>query len=574
MNVLNKLGGRLPDFGEVVRRFPVAVLMMVGLTLWLIQNNLTTSYGDGEVVGGLVLAGYLAVNLQLMAESRGWTKGVSLLIKLFAAALAVGLCIFFERLDFAFWFAILAAILFLGNARLWRRDRDDPVVWNFTQKLWTGAIFATVGSIIFTLGVFAIQTAIEVLFGARIDRLTEDIVLPIGLAFLAPVYWLGTLPKPDATGEVEELSFEARALSFLGTWMLAPLLSVYALIILAYAAKVIFQWDLPKGEIAWLVTPFIGVGTLVWLMLEPKVLNEGTFVRFYRRAWHWVMLPATLLLGIAVFVRVQAYGLTVERVFLLAVFVWALLQTIWFAILPTKKRDIRIPTAMAAVGLMFCAFLAQPLSVWSQLSRAEAAKADLGEFSAEATKANPEAAKAFIGSMEYLVKNDYHKQAKSVTPDVPDTRYGRYGDEWRSYLRRLHLVDVADTNMQSQYVELLPTDIRISQPATLYGPERLWLSETSFSGRSDDVPGFVKIDGFDVTWSDGDVSFVFDLQPVLQSVVRPAETEVRESRTLPVMTSSDEAGRTATLYVRDGQLEWSGDGRVSTRMNLIIAVTD
>jgi hypothetical protein len=176
--------------------------------------------------------------------------------------------------------------------------------------------------------------------------------------------------------------------------------------------------------------------------------------------------------------------------------------------------------------------------------------------------------------MEYLVKNDYHKQAKSVTPDVPDTRYGRYGDEWRSYLRRLHLVDVADTNMQSQYVELLPTDIRISQPATLYGPERLWLSETSFSGRSDDVPGFVKIDGFDVTWSDGDVSFVFDLQPVLQSVVRPAETDVRESRTLPVMTSSDEAGRTATLYVRDGQLEWCGDGRVSTRMNLIIAVTD
>jgi len=110
------------------------------------------------------------------------------------------------------------------------------------------------------MGMVAISEAVRSLFGFNIDTLTNDILLPIGLAFLAPIYWMGTLPRYGDVENVSELSFEARALSFLGPWMLAPLVLIYSLIILAYGAKVLFQWELPKGEIATLVTPFLGFG--------------------------------------------------------------------------------------------------------------------------------------------------------------------------------------------------------------------------------------------------------------------------------------------------------------------------
>ena len=67
------MGGRLPDFAEVVRRFPVAVAVMAIFALWIIADNhfnLTSSRDDIFVYSGFILAGYVAVTVKLCAESR------------------------------------------------------------------------------------------------------------------------------------------------------------------------------------------------------------------------------------------------------------------------------------------------------------------------------------------------------------------------------------------------------------------------------------------------------------------------------------------------------------------------
>ena len=428
MSWMKYSGGRLPDFEDVVRRFSVAVLIMGIATIWLIFEIHRDDFSDdqGYIFGGFIFAGYSAVIGRLIGEARAWSGAKSAVLSIALALSAFLLGAFGERLKFIFPLAIGGAILFLGNAAAWRIARNDASVWNFTQKLWTGAIFAAVGSVIFAVGMFIISEAVRALFGLNLEDITIKTLLPVGLLFLAPVYWMGTLPRYGEAEDVAELSFEARALSFLGTWMLAPLVSIYALIILAYGTKVLLQWELPKGEIAFLVSPFLGVGMLVWLMLEPKVLKQGGFVRFYRAAWHWVMLPAAILLGVSVIVRIREYGFTPIRLFLAMIVIWAVVQSLWFTMMPQLKRDIRIPTGVAAALLLLGAFAAEPLSASSQFNRALAAKPKLIAFSKGDAVDHPEAVKVFIGAVDFLIRHKEEKYFKRLLPNqkMPENTYG------------------------------------------------------------------------------------------------------------------------------------------------------
>jgi len=444
MSWIKRLGGRLPDFADVVRRFHIAVLIMAVFTVWLIVQQLGDGiFGEDEehIFGGFILCGYIAVIMGLISEARGWKRPKGLMLGISIGLPTFLVCYLAKHLDFNVPMAVAAAIVFLGNAAAFRAARHDSNVWNFTQKLWTGAIFAAVGSGIFALGMVAISEAVRSLFGFNIDTLTNDILLPIGLAFLAPIYWMGTLPRYGDVENVSELSFEARALSFLGPWMLAPLVLIYSLIILAYGAKVLFQWELPKGEIATLVTPFLGVGMLVWLMLEPKVLKESGFVKFYRRVWHWVMLAATVLLTIAVFVRIREYGFTTARFLLMLIVTWGFAQSLWFILRSQEKRDIRIPTGIAAALLTFGAFVAEPISIANQFQRASTAKVILGDISNMAVKKNPEAAKKFVGGLEYFIDKEDNENFKKLLPEY-EMPYGIYSPDWKQNLRDLGLNDL------------------------------------------------------------------------------------------------------------------------------------
>jgi|GEM_PF-2990843 len=420
--------GRLPDLEIVIRRFPIAVGLMALMTVMLVFR--LGFFGDEDMLramGGFILGGYLCVGLQLSYESRGRGDDPKRWVwKALAALLAFGLAMFSIPLGFNIILAIIGAIALLGNFAGVGQKRDNGRVWLFTQKLWTGAIFAFVGSIIFTLGIVAIVETVSTLFDIRLDRLSERLLLPLGLAFLAPVYWMGTLPDPQNVGEeLSELSFEARALAFLGTWLLAPLTFIYGLVILAYAARILISWDMPNGEIAALVSPFMAVGTLTWLMLEPRVIKSGGFVRLYRRLWFPIMGVAAILLLIAVGVRVREYGITPERFMLMAYGIGSLGLALGFGL--RHKGDIRIPTLIAGLFFLLTAFAGKPISDWNQYQRVQDGLKDVAAEGA--------IQKIREGTL-YLVRHDREDWAKKIFPDYEGESDSspRYAGEWYDYL--------------------------------------------------------------------------------------------------------------------------------------------
>ncbi|HHL43405.1 MAG TPA: DUF4153 domain-containing protein, partial [Hellea balneolensis] len=414
----------VPETQEVFKRFTLATLLIALFTLVLLVKANFHDISDElmmRLLGGISLAAYLAVILSLVGEGRG--RPVSVVLKVIVCAGAILAAYYFRSLAFLPPMAIGAAILFLGNSLFFRKDRDDVAVWDFTHKLWTAVIFTIAGSIIYVIGVFSISTALKSLFGLNIRHLVENWLLPIGLGFLAPVSWLSMLPQygEEDSDSLRNPGFISRAVGFLGTWILAPLTLIYAAILLAYGAKILMMQQIPNGEVAKLVMPFLVIGTLTWLILDPPFILEKKLARIYQKLWFWIMIPASILLGVAVFIRIGEYGLTVDRYLLVLAVVWALGIALWFSFRPERKRDIRIIPGFAALLLALGSigpWGADGLSTLSQMNRLKAGlKANQSLDSEGHLKANTDmritdtkAAEQTKGALVYLVK---HKKSKT-----------------------------------------------------------------------------------------------------------------------------------------------------------------
>ncbi len=411
--------GRVPDVSAVIQRFPVPVFLMGIFTLIIIFRD---HLGDEEplvyLCGGLILASYFLVSWVVGRE--GQNKPYLLPAQIVFAVLICLLAWYSEKLRFHIPMAIAGAILILGNAVRWRRGRDDLHVWDYTHKLWTGAVFAAVGSWIFVMGTLAIMFALKSLFGVNIDKLTEYVILPVGLGFLAPLYWMSTLPP--ANEDYQELhdnpGFVSKAVAFMGTWLLTPLLLIYALILLAYGLKIIMAGSLPKGEIAQLTTPFLIIGTLNWLVLESPFVQKSSLARFFRKVWFWLSIPVAILLAIAVTVRISNYGLTVERVLLLMGVIWALGIGLWFSFMKEARRDIRYIPGFAGVLFLVASVSASFVSLNNQDKRLGHYIKKAGIISADnklikdAKITDMAAARKAKGALQYLFRQDGHEKIR------------------------------------------------------------------------------------------------------------------------------------------------------------------
>ena len=403
---LHRWIGRVPDLSVVIARFPVASACMAIFTaIWVFTDRWSQHESLGRMLVGLVIAAYLSVIITLEREGQKLSKLIFMQIIL-AAIIAV-LFWFSKELRLNLAMSVGAVLLLLGNAVLWKKPRDDLHVWDFTHKIWTGAGFAFLGSIIFFLGVMAIQEALKSLFGLNIRDLTEHLLLPIGLGLLAPLYWLSTVPRVDEPYDelIDNPGFVSKAVAFLGTWLLSPLTLIYAVILLAYAVKILISGSLPKGEIAQLTTPFLLIGTLTWLVLEPPFIKEKALAKLFRKVWFPISIPAAIMLAIAVFVRVGEYGFTPERVLLMLIVSWSLGLGFWFAFGPKDKRDIRIIPGFGATLLLIGTLGSGWLSIASQYSRLDSSLSKaVSKKDGRFEISDKDAAMIAKGSINYLNK--------------------------------------------------------------------------------------------------------------------------------------------------------------------------
>ena len=353
-----------------VLRFPLPVALAV------LQAVLVISWeGDYlQIFAFLLLALLAALAADLLAESRGWSRpkglALSLSLVLLLALRAFTLPATTEAIVVALLLPLLpAGLLLLGCAPFLTRLEASDAFWDFNRGLWQSAAFGLLVGVIIAGGLHALYAAFEALFEVRIARVMYSCNWTLGLALIWPLQAMSGIPRGFKDPEKNYCPTWAR---YLISFFFVPFTIAYLLLLYAYGLKVLFAWNLPKGELGFLVAGCAAFGAASFLLAHPLRDSGNVLVRLFCRFFHPALLVPAGLLLLAIAVRIEAYGVTEPR-YVVAVFgVWLLGVSLAFTF-QRQARLVLLPLSLACLLILgsFGPWGSVGVSTDSQIARLE-----------------------------------------------------------------------------------------------------------------------------------------------------------------------------------------------------------
>ena len=352
MRLAARLEQLVPDLSATLLRFPVPVALSIALCLYFNVAGVSGSSGE-MVMAGAAAAFFGAGAAHLYAEGAklGRFTGIALALTVAVITAITG---YFTRVfstNLLFLFGGLLPVLMI--APYLRRGVAQGAIWLFNLRLGLAALLAFVVALLFAAGLSAIAEALHILFGARIGDFHEHVWFT-AMSLVAPLYGLSLMPR-DLDEEVDVAhqrgSLLDRGISVLVNYVAVPVIVIYAAILHAYAVKIVIDGELPKGQIATIVSIFAVGGTGVWLVAWPWRDLGTRLLRLFIRLWFFLLIVPAVLLTLAIWRRLADYGVTPERYGIALVAIWVAALAVYLAI-RRNQADMRAILGAAAVLLL------------------------------------------------------------------------------------------------------------------------------------------------------------------------------------------------------------------------------
>ena len=109
---------------------------------------------------------------------------------------------------------------------------------------------------------------------------------------------------------------------FIANYLLVPLCLIYMFILYAYFAKILFQGQLPRGNLAYMVTGFGFIGVLTHLAVYPMRETGTRLLQQFYNHFYTIAIVPILLLAFGLYTRISEYGLTEDRYALVICCLW------------------------------------------------------------------------------------------------------------------------------------------------------------------------------------------------------------------------------------------------------------
>lgn len=237
---------------------------------------------------------------------------------------------------------IFLMISFFYSARLGiNKDYE-----NYTIDLFESIIETIIYAFVLLMGIFIIIFTIDQLFDVNMDGKYYYYVFLLVYLIFAVAFLISKLPRPleDFTG------FQYRkSLSVLLTYIVIPLISIYSLILYVYFAKIIIQWNWPKGLVSHLVLWYSSVSVGVIFLISP-IVGENKIAKNFKTYFPKLVLPILLMMFISIGQRVNQYGITENRYYILALGLWVTAMMVLYSS-KWKNKNIIIPISLSLVVL-------------------------------------------------------------------------------------------------------------------------------------------------------------------------------------------------------------------------------
>lgn len=423
--MINFLKSLLQSLYQSVKRFPLAIFFSTAVTVLLIIKVDGTWYHMRDWLTRLVMVSALGFPLTLC---------VTLILERLQPRVAIKLI--FQALIFA----VLALYFFfllpeLGTVEITRYIAISLALYMaffFIPHLFKNTAFEMY--VIKVLGRFlvAVLYAAVLFLGLAITLLTIDLLLRVAVpgefffylflissGIFAPCFFLAGLPAP----EQEEKNYPV-LLKVLLLYIVMPLILIYLTILYIYFVQTLVTLEWPEGTVSHLVLWYAAFSAGVLCLIRP-IWQENKFVKFFSVWFPRLVLPVILVMFAAIWVRIQAYGVTENRYFVVALGLWVFGVMVYYSLSKISRLlNIVLPVSLAVIALLAVSgpWSAYTLSKYSQNVRFEALAANYDMVVGNALQGpdreiDDQDQRSFISILAYFAENHSLDDIKLLPPD-------------------------------------------------------------------------------------------------------------------------------------------------------------
>ena len=349
------------EFLKVFHRFPLTVLC----SLIAASTAHASMWGVGDAnqiwYSKIILTSYIglcfSLAIYLFFESKTESKTNTILKQLLAVLVPV--LFYFSIYNTAnIWteniFQRNFVLLLVGHLAVafsaFLQKGNLSSFWEFNKSLFLRFITASVYTIVVYAGICGALLACEELFALEVNgKVYGTIFFWCNIFFQSCIFLAGITNKENLYAE--QILYP-NPLKIFAQYILLPIAALYLGILYAYEIKILIAFTLPKGWVSSLILAYAVLGLFCFLLLHPvKDNDENKWVKSTLKYFYWSIIPLLVLLFVSVFVRINQYGITTERYYILGLSLW--LAGITFYGVISKNLNIKlIPISLAIVHLL------------------------------------------------------------------------------------------------------------------------------------------------------------------------------------------------------------------------------
>ena len=339
------------------KRFPLAAAFAIFATITFIyvyESGHTFNYKLSHwLLHYPIAATMIALAVSLVQESR---KNTSKIPQIAAGAIWLVISIaltlylppkelFFIRLKYietTYAFIYTTAFLSLFAAPFFKQ-KDENGFWVFLMKNAKAAVVAIAISVVLLIAIDGLLFGFFNLFDIKVSARPFVYSAIISSCTIFPILFFSGIPSiDDCLQETPALNkFQTSTNKFL----FLPVLSLYIILLYAYIAKIIIQWEMPKGMVSYLVSASMLLMLLrVTLMLPERIDPKPSFEKKLLKILPAACIPLVILMSVGIIRRISDYGISEDRYYITAIniFYYIIIAILLIDKIKCKSRFIAI----------------------------------------------------------------------------------------------------------------------------------------------------------------------------------------------------------------------------------------
>ena len=349
--------------GFIVREYPMVLLMafLAAVSFMCFAHRNFNSSGNYFVFIKFSLVCCLGISLMFALKMLSQRIGKGLLLEILGTVFLIFFYFllpeqekyFTEKYAFLLIPVFILSHLLVSFVAFFGKNRELNF-WQYNKNLFINIFLTAVFTGVLTGGVELAILAVDKLFDFNFNQKYYAETFYLLAVFGSCMIFL--LFSENGLHDLERDGSYPLILKFFTQYILIPLLIIYAVILYFYSAKILFNWELPRGWVSYLILAYSVVGILALLLVHPlKEDSTKSWVKMFSKIFYYTLIPLIILLFTAIFTRILEYGYTEPRYFVLLIALW--LTAVVFYFIFAKKTTVKfVPISLFAFGLFSLIF--------------------------------------------------------------------------------------------------------------------------------------------------------------------------------------------------------------------------